>query len=759
MPRFADPLTCPSCASRLTVDVTRCPTCRVDLRSPVASELLRTLRSADDLLARLQAEAAEQPAAVAIERTPYPAPAIRPREPRTLSSASVPRILLSLGALCLLVAAVIFLAVAWTWLGVGGRTAVLVGLTAVSAGLGVALGRRGLRVAAESLTTVALGLLTLDVIGADNAGWLGALDNAGLVSLTSAAVLVAALALSATTRLIAPQLLAALAASGVGVGVLAATERWQLVCVAVVVAYAALAVASRRVGRPVLMVAAAVGGGIWWSGFTLAGLADAVDSPTWRGLWIDGHGYAFVVAALLVLLPLVVIRTPDLVRGLVAGCVAMLTVAAAVPSFDEGLTALALTGLAALAAWTALAVVLPREWRLVALVPMAIGATPVVAVVLVLVPEAVLNALDTGGVYAGSITLRLDPPEPQAAPLLLVLGVAALVTSALALVRRTPTSLLAGGAVVATAGVATLALYPTPIWVVAAAFAALGAALVGVRRGPVETGAGGLLLLAAGAVALPSAGMTALVAAVVVAAAVEVRWRGRFEGAVEAGGLVLPIASGAFIWSALAAADVAAEWRALPVLVVVGLLAIALADPAIETGAAATGAVAGSASIALAHDPVTSAAVHLTVAGALVTASALVHADRRYLGWPGGLLLAAATWVRLADLGVQAPEAYTLPTAIALLVLGLVRMYRDPATSTRRALGAGLLLATVPSLLWVLVDPGSPAQCCSASRVSCWSCSAPGCAGASRSWSARSWVEHWCCASWRRTPRPCRSGS
>ena len=42
----------------------------------------------------------------------------RPPAPATgLSAASVPRILLGLGATCLLVAAVIFLAVAWTWLG------------------------------------------------------------------------------------------------------------------------------------------------------------------------------------------------------------------------------------------------------------------------------------------------------------------------------------------------------------------------------------------------------------------------------------------------------------------------------------------------------------------------------------------------------------------------------------------------------------------------------------------------------------------
>src|SRR4051794_12604603 len=220
MPRFADPFSCPGCGTRLPVHVSRCPQCRLDLGHPLAAELFQTLRTADDLLSRLQVASAQEPAAApAVERTSYPAQAIVPRRPRRLSGASVPRILLSLGALCLLVAAVIFLAVAWAWLGVGGRTAVLVALTAVSGGLGVALARRGLLVAAEALTTVSLGLLALDVIGADTAGWLGDLGDAELVSVTSATLLGAAVALSVVTRLVAPQLVAAFALSALGLGI------------------------------------------------------------------------------------------------------------------------------------------------------------------------------------------------------------------------------------------------------------------------------------------------------------------------------------------------------------------------------------------------------------------------------------------------------------------------------------------------------------------------------------------------------------
>ena len=143
-----------------------------------------------------------------------------------------------------------------------------------------------------------------------------------------------------------------------------------------------------------------------------------------------------------------------------------------------------------------------------------------------------------------------------------------------------------------------------------------------------------------------------------------------------------------------------------------------------------------------------------------MTASSLVHPTRRFLAWPGGLLLAMATWVRLAELGVTMPEAYTLPSALVLTAVGCWRLSRDDRTGTMRSLAPGLGLATVPSLLVVLDDPtslralllglgclalvlggGRPALERTAGRRIRWSgpCS--------------------CCASSRRTPRSCRRGS
>lgn len=47
----------------------------------------------------------------------------------------------------------------------------------------------------------------------------------------------------------------------------------------------------------------------------------------------------------------------------------------------------------------------------------------------------------------------------------------------------------------------------------------------------------------------------------------------------------------------------------------------------------------------------------------------------------------------------------TLPTAVALAVVGVVHLRRDPEATTMTALSPALSLALVPSLLWVLADP------------------------------------------------------
>ena len=74
------------------------------------------------------------------------------------------------------------------------------------------------------------------------------------------------------------------------------------------------------------------------------------------------------------------------------------------------------------------------------------------------------------------------------------------------------------------------------------------------------------------------------------------------------------------------------------------------------------------------------------------------------MSWVGVTVLGFATLIRLAA-DVKAPELYTLPAALLLLGAGLWRLRADPESDSLEALGSGLTLALVPSLLLALEDP------------------------------------------------------
>ena len=215
----------------------------------------------------------------------------------------MPKILLGLGATCLLVAAVIFLAVAWSWLGVGGRTAVLVGLTVTTAVAGQWLARRDLGVAAEALTTVALGLVVLDVFGAENAGWLGTPTDEPFLAILGTTLLAVSLGLCVpAVRLFTPQVAAPL---GLGIAVLGlgTTEHHQAVAALAVLCFAALALLGRTLGTVVLPWTSATGAGLAFVALTGLAVTDASEYPTFHGLWVEGHGFGMLAVAALVLLP------------------------------------------------------------------------------------------------------------------------------------------------------------------------------------------------------------------------------------------------------------------------------------------------------------------------------------------------------------------------------------------------------------------------------------------------------------------------
>ena len=186
MSRLADPSICPDCRAPLD-PATTCTGCGLRLAGPrgqaaVADDARRRPAGRGDpgdlRACRCVASTARHRATArcAVPRRT----ADRESSPgATAAGASVPVVLLSLGALCLLVAAVVFVAITWGSLGLTGRTLVLLGVTGLFATAATLVTRRGLRGAAESCWTIVAGMLALDLLAARAAGLAGSRRSAG----------------------------------------------------------------------------------------------------------------------------------------------------------------------------------------------------------------------------------------------------------------------------------------------------------------------------------------------------------------------------------------------------------------------------------------------------------------------------------------------------------------------------------------------------------------------------------------------------
>jgi hypothetical protein len=545
---------------------------------------------------------------------------------------------------------------------------------------------------------VSLGLVALDVVGAINAGWLGDPDPAASTALVGAGVAVASGAiLAARSRLVAPQLGLAVGLMLAFAGVAVTTDRDRLVAFVAVLALATAASLGRLVRARALLVSAALGAGTWWLWLLLAGLEDAFIHPSLTGLWISGNALPLLGAAALMICLAAMSHPGRWATASASGSATIVTLVLATPALDEGPTAFGCALLAALVVWSVVAAAVSRE---LAFGPLALAGAPAVAFAAVHALDAAFRVGNVGAPFTETVAVRLHAVTPDASPLLVVPLVAALLAAAW-VATPLPRDRFVAAALLVVAATATVASYAVPLAAVIGllAVAALAAAWLG--RPVVATG----VIVVTIAAALPSAALTLLACAVGVTVSA-LFLRSRDTLAATLGGLLLPAASAGLLWSGGEVASVAVDGRALPILVMVGFLAISMPRVELEASAALSGLVAALASVGAASDQPTALAVHLTVAGALVTLSSLVHQERRVLAWPGGALLAAATWVRLADLGVEAPEPYTLPSAVVLVLAALYRLQRMPEASTAVLL-PGLTLATVPSLLWVLADPVS----------------------------------------------------
>lgn len=735
--RYADSTLCPDCRSALPLRAPVCPSCDLLVRHPMAVELFRTLRRADELVGALRGASDafhEVPAPAAAVTTPvggplvppstppvakqaplpsYPAPVPVPGPVRTgVASTSVPKILLGLGAFCLLVAAVVFLAVSWSALGVGGRTAVLGGLTLAAGGGALLLHRGGLRIAGESLVVVALGLLALDVVGAGAAGWLGGDSDDVTAVVTGGVVLVASLLLALVrvggqARLVAPQVITGIALVVAWSGLATLTAHPLLVAHVVTGAALGLVLLGRTTGLVPLQWSATVAGGL--AALVAAGAAatDALVSPNLHQLWVEGSGWSLLVSAAVLLVPGVVLRHRILTLVGASGAAMVVTLVLTLPCIDTGTATLNVVALLVTAVWVGALALLPRGMRVVAIAPSALGSLVLTGLSLVTLTVALVRWATDNRAFSQALATRLTGPPPVTEPLLLAPSL---------LVPLALVALLGGGsrrAWLQAAGVttglalaATLASYDVPL-ALPVTVVVLTAIASAAARSTVLSVVALVLAAAAAFAALPSAALTALVAAAGTVLALGLALVGRTALARIGGKIAAAPLLGTAVVALVDVLGGGPAWFAVPVLVAVGVLAIAFAEEEVEVPAVLTALLALMGSLVTTSDLGGLTALWLTVAGALVTATALVHASRRELAWVGAGLLLLASWVRLADLEVHQPEAYTVPLAAALLAVGGWRMRRSPQVGTAEALLPGLLLGTVPSLLWVLGDPVS----------------------------------------------------
>ncbi len=687
---LVDPTICPDCRAPLGGDAV-CTGCGLRLAGPLATDLWRTMQAADALIQRLRAE----PAGVASASSPTgalpSAPPIPPRRPparTSLPSASVPVVLLTLGALCLLVAAVVFVAVAWSSLSLAAKSTILLALTGLLAAGAAAVTRRGLRGAAETLWVVVAGMLVVDLVSAvaaDLAG-LGVLterDKAVLVGLALLGLSIVVGLWSVSTPLRTVHAMTGVAA--VGAVTLTSGAAWSYESAAgTAISVPVLALGGLLLTRVLPHQGWAVASVAVLSWLALLIYGTDATYPQEGSIWWTGpQGWPFLAAALLaaiVTLPLAQRLAPSVV-GYAAGGGALLALALFVLGPDGDPTPDVLQSSAAALGLALVALVAPTR---------AVPTTPAPDTwALWARPAAVLSGL--AGLLTATLAIEritdaaegiTDFPEftpaPWTAPILAVV----LVATGAAVVRQLrPTPVhedarallvalapgtLIGGAALWTAEAGAAPGVVTTTWALTAA-AFLGGALVTRHR------------VAAATAAVAASHLAVLVALWMTGDGHDPMgvWLAGFAGGVLIGALLL----------------------SLPALGDRGLPRVS--RMAIEGTALFFGTVA-----VLIPRTESVTAMAATLIGTAIALVGAVSRDRWWAGWLAVPYLAAAMIVRV-DAGARPPEAYTLPAAAILLVAGTYRMVSDSRAESLRALGSGLTLALAPSLLLSLDDPVS----------------------------------------------------
>jgi hypothetical protein len=750
--RFADPDVCPDC--RGAIDGPTCPTCGLDLTDPQVRELWQTLLHADALLGAAtarrdtRAAAAATPrraSAPASERAPgsassgvtdlpsFPAPAVPADPPPSEPSAapgrswSVGTVLLVLGAVGLVTAAIIFVSRSWDSIGLVGKSLVLAAATAAVVGVAVWVTRRPLRASAEALWAVALALVALDVGGARSEG-LFALDDASgaWVAAIAGALIAAAAGLvlrwsrpHVGAALVTPAVAAVLAvgASASGAALVGDHDSgfWH-VLVGLLVA-GGLGLVLRFTGSAVVAIGCRVVVGAFYVVAAAFAVVETVDHPSLGELVGDLHGLPLLVVALAALgvaTAVPVLRVPMTAVATTALGVWVLVPSAWAGDIEGGWLAvsvvavvLAAAGLSRAGSWST-----GLRWGagVPVVVQVGLGVWWVSGIV-----DVAARALDGAATLAA--TDRVDDVSRQlelgatlgcAAALVLV---SALVTSWPAphglVVARLPA--VATASAVGVAGVLVAAR--PPWWAAALVLVALTAALTVLARRldvPALLAPAAATAAAALAVATADSAVWAVAWLVLGAAAAGLAvadgepWTRRVAGVVAA-----PLA----VTGAGAAAHAVGGRPASITLTAIVVAALAIvpvgvarpAPPArvpLEVGAGVALLVATCTA-----ESVRVGALGWALVGTALAVVAMTTADRRWYAWPSVGAFAVAYVLLVVDTGFSFVEAYTLPPAAATLAGGVLLLRRRPETGSWSALGPGLALTMLPSLPQALADP------------------------------------------------------
>jgi hypothetical protein len=740
MSLLVDPHICPDCRAPLDSTST-CTGCGLRLVGPDAAELWTHMQAADWLIGRLRAAPVTAPEPPTPVSALTPPPIDRRAQRAALPSASIPVVLLALGGLCLLVAAIVFVAVAWSSLGLAAKTTILVAITALFGAGAVIVTRRDLRFAAETLWLVVSGLVALDLgaaHGADLLG-LGRLADRDAVGLVGAAVLGLAVAVGAwatTTPL--RRLHGLVGVAGAGTLLLAGAEAWTpehnpLAVAVSLPALAALAWCIDRLTeghlRPTALVVAGAGLVSWLElvGYGVDRMSTTATDHAW---WTDLAGWPLLAAAAAAAAPAVLPRTPGWARTIAAGgCLVTLGLFAVGPS--TGPTADLLGWAAPSALVAAVAAFAPLVWARAAAVLTALALVTWSGLTLAR-PFAVIAQLPaTAPADRQQLGVHLPSVVSGPAPWTAIVSAVVVGIAAGGLIRHVPSAEAreASGRAVIALGPGALALGATtglietePTLLVAVlawtgTIAVTAAMAVTVRHHSAPLVASllfvGYLVVTGLRIAVDSHLLAALLATAVtlmLALAYVRASRGLLHE------LLLPILAAATV---VTAGFAATHWPYLAggrgnaaglCLAGVAAAAMLVARPAgrgepTRLTIEVTGLAVGLAATAFPVDD-TVVAMVLTVVGSAVAVVAVLNRDRDEAAWIGIALLGAATVIRLV-VDVRAPEAYTLPAAVLLLGAGWWRLGADRQVGSTRALSSGLTLSLLPSLLLALDEPVS----------------------------------------------------